>query len=186
MKYCTHYSENSQEIHFLFLPLTAFLWNAQDFISLLIPFSASFVFRRQDISYILLLFRKFCLGHTLFLSARCYKFSDFDLIHIGHLLSRHKLTGNRRKWQEPAVEFYWFYHQVSLNSSLYSASSLIKTNPTEMASNKKPANFLKKSPALIAITWIYNAVRKVNPPKITPAELGIMRIQSFFGSLVHP
>lgn len=32
----------------------------------------------------------------------------------------------------------------------------------------------------------YKAVRKVNPPKITPAELGIIRIQSFFGSLVHP
>ena len=52
--------------------------------------------------------------------------------------------------------------------------------------NKKPADFLKKSPALIAITWVYNAVRKVNPPKITPAELGTIRIQSFFGSLVHP
>ena len=52
--------------------------------------------------------------------------------------------------------------------------------------NKKPANFLKKSPAFIFITWDYKAVRKVNPPKITPAELGIIRIQSFFGSLVHP
>ena len=39
--------------HFIFLPLTALLWNKKFSILPLIPFSASFVFRRPDISYIL-------------------------------------------------------------------------------------------------------------------------------------
>ena len=30
---------------------------------------------------------KDCLSHALFLPAGCYEFSNFDLIHIGHLLS---------------------------------------------------------------------------------------------------
>ena len=30
---------------------------------------------------------KDCLSHALFLSAGCYEFSNFNLIHIGHLLS---------------------------------------------------------------------------------------------------
>ena len=32
----------------------------------------------------------------------------------------------------------------------------------------------------------YKAVRNVKPPKITPAVFGIIRIQSFLGSLVQP
>ena len=39
--------------HFIFLPLTALLWNKKFSILPPIPFSASFVFRIQDISYIL-------------------------------------------------------------------------------------------------------------------------------------
>jgi hypothetical protein len=30
---------------------------------------------------------KYRLSHSLLLPAECYEFSDFDLIHIGHLLS---------------------------------------------------------------------------------------------------
>ena len=32
----------------------------------------------------------------------------------------------------------------------------------------------------------YKEVRKVSPPKMTPAALGKISIQSFFGSLVQP
>ena len=39
--------------HFIFLPLTALLWNKKFSILPPIPFSASFVFRRRDTSYIL-------------------------------------------------------------------------------------------------------------------------------------
>ena len=39
---------------------------------------------------------------------------------------------------------------------------------------------------IISFFIIYKLVRNVIPPNITPVAFGIIRIQSFLGSLVHP
>ena len=38
------------------------------------------------------------------LTAGCYEFSDFDLIHIGHLLSDLNIPANKENKQEPLVD----------------------------------------------------------------------------------
>ena len=71
-----------------------------------------------------------------------------------------------------------------LNSLYYCWVESIKRFQMLAIGRKKTSNFFMG--CWFCLYNFYKEVIKVKPPNITPAALGMMRIQSFLGSFVQP